>query len=438
MAKRKSTPVRVGLLGLGTVGAGVVEILHRHRTLIRDRSGVELEVVRALVRSKRKRREHESVPVTTKPQEVLEAPDIDIVLELMGGREPALEYILTALGAGKSVVTANKAVLAAHRGEIFAAAARAERDVFFEAAVAGGVPIIRTLREGLASDRVTEVVGILNGTTNFILEAMRRGLSYGSALAEAQRLGYAEADPSLDVGGNDAADKLSILAHLAFGTVVPPEQIPTEGITTLTPEVMSDAEDLGYRVKLLGIARRTPGGLDLRVHPTFVPEDHPVASVPGPHNAIAVASDALGVTLYQGAGAGGLPTGSAVVSDLIEAARNFRAGVSGRVLAGPAPGAPRLMSPARSMSAYYVRLLVQDQPGVLASVTRIFARHKVSLATVIQREEGDGPHPVPVLITTHPAPSGAMTKALGAIAALRELQAPPQVVRIEELGARDA
>jgi homoserine dehydrogenase len=435
MSSAGGNPIRVGLLGLGTVGGGVVEILHRHRRLIAERSGVDLTVVRAAVRSPRKKRTGAAtdVPLTTDPAAILDAPDVDVVAELMGGIEPARAHILRALAQGKPVVTANKAVLAAHRTEIFRAAAKARSDVFFEAAVCGGIPIIRTLREGLASDRITELVGILNGTTNYILEAMRAGADYASALKDAQGLGFAEADPTLDVGGHDAADKLAILTHLAFGTVVSPDRIATEGITALTPDVLADAERLGYRVKLLGIARRAEGGLELRVHPTFIPAEHALASVPGAYNAVAVQSDALGTTLYQGAGAGALPTGSSVVADLIEAGRNLRAGLSGRVLATQTAGAPRVMSADKARSAYYVRLLVREQPGVLAAVTRIFAQNKVSLATVLQRERGAEPHPVPVVITTHRAPAGAMGRALRAIGKLEALQAPPHLVPIEEL-----
>jgi homoserine dehydrogenase len=280
---------------------------------------------------------------------------------------------------------------------------------------------------------VTSLTGILNGTTNYILDQMGQGQSYAEALREAQRLGFAEADPTLDVGGFDTADKLAILAHLAFGTVVSSRRIPVAGITALTPNVMEDAEHLGYRLKLLGIARREARGLDLRVHPTFIPKQHPLAAVPGAYNAIAVQSESLGLTLCQGAGAGGLPTGSSVVADLIEVGRNLRAGLRTRVLPSQTPDAPGLLPPAQAKSAYYVRLIVHEQPGVLAAVTRIFARHQVSLATVLQRDRTQGPHPVPVVITTHPAPFGAIHKALQQIAKVRSMQAAPQLVPIEEL-----
>ena len=432
--KSNSYPVvGVGLLGLGTVGGGVAEILASHGALIAAQTGVKLEVRRALVRRARIKRcgAAAAVAVTTDPAKIIGAPDIDVVVELIGGLRPARDWILAALAAGQPVVTANKAVLAVHGKEIFRAAERAGRDVFFEAAVAGGIPIIRTLREGLAGDRISQVIGILNGTTNFILDAMAKGKPYDAALADAQALGFAEADPTLDVNGRDAADKLAILTQIAYGTVVAPARMPVEGITDLTAEVVADAHRLGYRVKLLGIAQRVGpqgGGLDVRVHPTFVPETHVLAAVPANQNAIAVNSDALGWSLYQGAGAGGLPTGSAVVADLVEVARNLRAGINGRVTPPRPTAAPKVVAAAAAQSAYYVRLQVREEPGVLAAVTRILAREKVSLATVLQLD-GRGPT-VPVVLTAHPATRAAMSRAIGSIARLACVRAKPQVVAI--------
>ncbi len=425
--------IRVGLLGLGTVGAGVAEILARHRRLISERVGVELRPVRALVRHRKRRRSGPAaeVPLTSDPAEILEAPDIDIVAELVGGIEPAREWITRALKAGKHVVTANKAVLAAHGNAIFSTAASVGADIYFEAAVAGGVPIIRTLREGLASDRITRICGILNGTTNYVLEAMGSGADYRSVLADAQRQGFAEPDPTLDVSGRDAADKLVILAQLAFGARVRAEDIPTQGITDLGPEVIADARELGYKVKLLALAERRKGGIDLRVHPTFVSLDHPLSAVPGAQNAVAVTSDALGVTSYQGAGAGGLPTGSSVVSDLIEAARNVRAGISGRI-APVGVRAPKILPADDAVSAYYLRLSVADKPGVLASVAQILADHGISLATVLQRERGERPtQPVAIVITTHPTKHGPMREALRAVGKLGAMRSKVKMVRIE-------
>ena len=396
--------------------------LHRHAAHIAARTGVHLKLVRALVRHPKRKRGGAAarVPTTQNADEILGAADIDIVVELLGGLSPAYEMMLRALKAGQSVVTANKAVLARHGSALFEAAAAAEADVYFEAAVAGGIPIIRTLREGLAGDRITRVTGILNGTTNHILGRLESGDSYADALAEAQRLGFAEADPTLDVNGQDAADKLAILAQLAFGTPVRPQDVPCVGITALTPEVLADTRDLGCRVKLIASAQRLQVGgrerCDVGVHPTLLPERHVLSHVPAAQNAIAVESDALGVTLYQGAGAGSLPTGSAVVADLIEAGRNLKAGVTGRLSAGKEARAPALLSPAAARSAYYLRLAVVDKPGVLASVAKILATHKISLASVLQRESGKTP--VPLVLTTHVTEEGAMQKSLRAIGKL--------------------
>ena len=419
---------------MGTVGSGVAEILSRHQGLIAQRAGVQLKIVRALVRKKRSRKGAAGhVPVTTKTADIVNAADIDIVVELLGGHEPALGLMHQALAAGKPVITANKAVLARHGVELFAAAARSKVDVYFEGAVAGGIPIIRTLREGLAGDRISRLSGILNGTTNYILSCLADGAAYADALAQAQHLGFAEADPTLDVNGGDAADKLAILIQLAFGTRVLPDKLPTEGITTLTPDVLADAAELGYRVKLLGMAQRVRRGsvdfLDARVHPAMVPRDHVLSHVPANQNAIAVHSDALGSTLYQGAGAGSLPTGTAVVADLIEAARNMRAGVSGRLQTGRQKAAPKLLKPTEAVSAYYLRLLVDDKPGVLGTVANILSSNHISMASVLQRERGSGP--VPLVITTHTTSHGAMQKSLSRMGRLKALHGRVHVLRIE-------
>jgi homoserine dehydrogenase len=427
---KTSSALRVGLLGLGTVGSGVAEILERHADLIAERTGVRLALTRALVRNPRRKRAGAAgrVAVTREARQVVEAPDVDIVVELLGGLSPAQELILAALRAGKSVVTANKAVLAKHGDRLFEAAARGGVDVYFEAAVAGGIPIIRTLREGLAGDRITRITGILNGTTNYIISQLEAGNAYADALAEAQRLGYAEADPTLDVNGRDAADKLAILTQLAFGTAVRPDKLPCVGVTALTPEVLADARQLGCRVKLLATAARVGDRCDVSVAPTLLPERHVLSHVPANQNAIAVESDALGMTLYQGAGAGSLPTGSAVVADLIEAGRNLKAGVSGRLSHGRARSAPPLLPPAASQSAYYMRLAVDDRPGVLASVAKILATHRISLASVLQRESGKSP--VPLVLTTHVTDAGAMHKAVRAIGKLRAVHGDVHVLRL--------
>lgn len=430
--------IRVGLLGLGTVGTGVAEILERHQTLIQERTGARVRIVRALVQHLVRTRPGASknIPVTDVPKAVLDAQDIDIVVELMGGLEPARSYMTRALQASKPVVTANKAVMAKHGPELLRLSRDSRCDLYFEAAVAGGIPIIRTLREGLASDRVTYLSGILNGTTNYILGRMEAGLAYDEALRQAQALGYAEADPSLDVNGGDAADKLAILILLAYGKEVAPHQIPREGITDLTPEVLADAQRLGYRVKLIGVAKRVEHAgdeyLDARVHPCFVPLAHPLSTVSDALNAVWVESDALGPTLYQGAGAGGLPTGSAVVSNIIEAARNLRAQTSGRSVHLGSAQAPTLLPPGDAHSAYYLRLEVEDRPGVLASVATILGQHGVSLATVLQHERSKASStPVPVILTTHPTPHGAMLAALGQVGELNAVHGRVHVVRID-------
>lgn len=435
---RPASIVRVGLLGLGNVGAGVAEILARHGDLIAERSGVELRLVRACVRHARKRRPPAAatIPTTTQARTVVAGADVDVVCELMGGMDPAHHLIAAALAHGKPVVTANKAVLAAHGPELMRKAAAHRTELYFEAAVAGGLPIIRTLREGLAADRVGRVLGILNGTTNFILGRMERGAPYADALREAQALGYAEADPTLDVTGRDAADKLAILLQLAFGLAVPPAAVPTTGIAHLTPEILADAEELGYRLKLLALGRRADErGRDIvaSVQPTFVPRSHAFSTVSGAENAVAVESDALGLTLYQGKGAGGLPTGSAVVSDLIDAGRSLKAGLRARAGWTRRDGAPRLVAPELARGAYYLRLLVSDRPGVLASAAQILARHRVSLATVLQRERGGvSDRPVPVVMLTHETTHGAMSGVIRELQRLKALRSKPQIIRILE------
>jgi homoserine dehydrogenase len=431
-AKKSGKSVRVGLLGLGTVGRGVVEILTRHRALIAERSGVELTVVRALVRSSRQRRGAAGrVPLTRRAADIVAAADVDVVCELLGGLDPSRRLIEQALRAHKPVVTANKAVLARFGPQLFELARRQGADLYFEGAVAGGLPIIRTLREGLAGDRIKSVMGILNGTTNFILGRIEGGHSYEAALAEAQALGFAEADPRLDVGGGDAADKLAILMHLAFGLHVPSRRISTAGVVGLSPEILRDAAALGCRVKLVALARRhegTGGGIEAHVQPTLVPLSHPLATVGGADNAVAVESEALGLTLYQGAGAGGLPTGTAVVADLIDVARNLAAGLVGR----PGPRldrAARLLDGGRSAGAYYLRLLVSDRPGVLASITRIFAAQGVSVAT-IRQERGGARGGVPVAITTHPASTAAVARVMARIGKIAALRAAPNLLRM--------
>lgn len=435
MAKTDAV-VRVGLLGLGTVGTGVADILARHNDLIFARNGVRLKLVRAFVRSPKKKRHGAAakVDVTTRPDDVVLAPDIDVVCELLGGLSPAQELMERALVAGKPVVTANKAVLAKAGPSLFAKAEKHGAEIYFEGAVAGGLPIIRTLREGLSADRITQVLGILNGTTNFILGRLEAGATYDAALAEAQALGFAEADPTMDVSGRDAADKLTILLMLAFGLRVGKRGVATVGVQALTPQILTDADALGYRVKLIASGTRLDKKhIDARVGPTLVPIAHPLSTVSGPFNAVALTSDALGTSYYQGPGAGGLPTGSAVLADLIEAARNVRAGIKGRILGMRAHDGIALAEPGSSLAPYYMRLLVTDRPGVLASVTQVLAEHEVSLATVLQRERGaDHSAKVPIVMTTHPTTDLAMQRVCKAVGKLRALGVPPVALRMLE------
>jgi homoserine dehydrogenase len=416
------TVLRIGLLGSGTVGSGVAEILHRHQSLITARTGLQLQLVRVCVRNLDKTRSytHPSVQWTQNPQDITHAQDIDIVVELMGGLEPARTCISDTLSHGKPVVTANKAVLATHGPALWQTAIQHHTDMYFEGAVAGGIPIIRTIREGLAGDRITQIMGILNGTTNFMLDCIQEGHTYANALHEAQQRGYAEADPTLDVNGQDAANKLAILVQLAFGTRVLPKDIFTVGIQHLSPEILADAHHLGYTVKLLASSQRHPHNtFSASVQPTLIPLNHPLAHVHMSQNAIALESDALGRTLYQGAGAGGLPTGSAVVADIIEAARNLRADIHGRVLEHTLQQPPVLLPQEQVACAYYIRLCVADEPGVIASVAQVFAQQGVSLASFLQRDRSKVP--IPLVITTHPTSWGNMHKALTALQSLHAL-----------------
>lgn len=428
--------VRVGLLGLGTVGAGVAEILATHGNMIESRAGVPIEITKALVRNKRRKRTGAAgeVLLTTRAADIVGASDVDVVVELMGGIEPALSMVTQALESGQTVVTANKAIVAAHGKSIFHVARKSRRDVHFEAAVAGGIPIIRTLREALASDRVTALTGILNGTTNYILEAMAAGQSYGEALKVAQELGYAEADPTLDVNGGDAGDKLTILLALGFGAWVKRSRVTCVGIDNIEDEVMADATRLGYVIKLLARAERLEGpdgeSVQAGVYPYFVPAGHALAAVPDAQNAIYVRSDSLGSTLYQGPGAGGLPTGSAVVADIIEAARNVCSGTRGRLAREPMKAGPKLEKPSAAICPWYIRLSVREKPGVLAAITKMLADESISLATVSQMKPSSASECVAVVMTTHPTSVGAMERALKKMQRLKVVQRPAQVMRI--------
>jgi homoserine dehydrogenase len=421
--------LRVGLLGCGTVGGGVVRILDREASDIEARLGARLEVVRVAVRDPDRDRELPLPPerFTADTAAVVEADDVDIVVEVMGGREPAGTLVRRALELGKPVVTANKELVAHEGPELYDLAAAAGVDLLYEAAVAGAIPIIKPLKESLAGDRVRRVVGILNGTTNYILTRMtEEGATYDDVLAEAQRLGYAEADPTADVGGHDAASKTAILASLAFDTRVHADDVFREGIDRVTATDIAVADRLGYVVKLLGIASEIDDQVAVRVHPTFLPKTHPLASVREAFNAVYVEADAAGELMFYGRGAGALPTGSAIVGDLIDAARNVLQTARGPVETGHRG---KVIRPIDELATqYYVLLDVEDTAGVLAAVATTFGRNKVSIAQVWQ--EGQGDHAQLVLIT-HRAEEGSLRACVRDLETTDGVRRVASVLRVE-------
>ena len=433
-------PIRVGLLGLGTVGGGTVEVLRRNREEIARRAGREIVVAMASARDLAKPRPVDlaGIDLVADAARVVADPDIDIVVELIGGETRARELVMAAIAGGKHVVTANKALLAKHGNEIFAAAHAKGVMVAFEAAVAGGIPIIKAIREGLTANRIEYLMGIINGTCNYILSEMRdKALPFDVVLAEAQRLGYAEADPSFDIDGIDAAHKLTILSAIAFGIPMQFDKAYTEGIGRLTAADIKYAEGLGYRIKLLGIARRAANGIELRVHPTLVPARRILANVEGVMNAVLVKGDAVGHTLFYGRGAGAEATASAVVADLVDVTRMATADPEHRVphLAFQ----PDRLSDAPILpmeeveTAYYLRLRALDRPGVLADVTRICADRAISIDAIFQKEAGEGEEQVDVVILTHVARERDVNAAIRAIEALPTIPVPVVRIRLEEL-----
>lgn len=433
--------VKIGLLGLGTVGGGTVNVLKRNAAEITRRAGCNIEVAYASARDLNKPRicDTAGIELTTQTAEIVENPEVDIVVELIGGDTLALEMVMRAIANGKHVVTANKALIAKHGNEIFAAAQKQGVMVAFEAAVAGGIPIIKALREGLAGNRIEWLAGIINGTGNFILTEMRdKGRDFEDVLAEAQRLGYAEADPTFDVEGIDAAHKLTILASIAFGIPLQFDKAFTEGITRITRDDVEYAEELGYRIKHLGVTRRTDSGIELRVHPTLIPEKRLIANVDGVMNAVLVQGDAVGPTLYYGAGAGAEATASAVVADIIDIARVLTAEPSHRVpyLAfQPDQMADTPILPmGEVVTAYYLRMAVIDHPGVLADITRILSDNKVSIEAVIQKAGKDEGDTVPLILMTHEVKEGQMNRALDAIGQLDAVEGDITRIRVESLG----
>ena len=443
VAKRRDAdvkPIQVGLLGIGTVGRGTFEVLQRNQEEIRRRAGrgILIATVADLDTARAQSIVGDSVQVVADARAVIADPAIDIVIELIGGYGIARTLVMEAIAAGKHVVTANKALLAVHGSEIFAAAHAKGVMVAFEAAVAGGIPIIKALREGLTANRIESIAGIINGTTNFILSEMRaKGLDFGVVLKEAQRLGYAEADPTFDIEGVDAAHKATIMSAIAFGIPMQFDKAYVEGITKLQAADITYAEQLGYRIKLLGITKRTDHGIELRVHPTLVPAKRLIANVEGAMNAVLVQADAVGTTLYYGKGAGAEPTASAVVADLVDITRLHTADPEQRVphLAfqpDELSNAP-ILPMEQVVTAFYLRLQVADQAGVLARITGILAERDISIDALLQRESGEGEKQTDVIILTHDTVEGRMNDAIARMQALPTVLAPIVRIRKEEL-----
>jgi homoserine dehydrogenase len=435
-------PLQVGLLGIGTVGLGTWNVLKRNAEEITRRAGRPIRITwiaeRALDRARELTKGATGVNLTDDAKKVLVNPDVDIVVELIGGLEPARTFILEAIANGKHVITANKALLARHGNEIFAAAHKKGVMVGFEGAVAGGIPIIKALREGLTANRLQWIAGIINGTSNFILSEMRdKGSSFANVLKEAQARGYAEADPTFDIEGIDAAHKLTIMSAIAFGVPMQFEKVYTEGISKLTGEDIRYAEELGYRIKLLGITRRTPAGIELRVHPTLIPAKRLIANVEGVMNAVLVKGDAVGPTLYYGAGAGAEPTASAVIADLVDVTRMHTADPEHRVphLAfQPDQLADVPFLPMGDVeTSYYLRMRVEDKPGVLADITRILADREISIDAMIQKEPPEGEDQTDIILLTHVCVEKDVVAAIGKVEALPTVKGKVVRIRLEEL-----
>jgi len=431
-------PIKVGICGFGTVGSGTFRVLERNRRDIAARVGRDVLVTHIGARRENPRCDTGGTLVSRDVFAVVRDPEVDIVVELIGGCDTARTLVMQAIAAGKHVVTANKALIAEHGNEIFAAASARGVTVAFEAAVGGGIPIIKAIREGLAANRIEWVAGIINGTGNYILTEMREhGRSFAAALADAQALGYAEADPTFDVEGIDAAHKLVILASLAFGIPLQFDKVYTEGISALAQEDLAYAAELGYRIKHLGICRRTPEGIELRVHPTLIPDDRLIANVNGVMNAILVKGDAVGPTLYYGPGAGSEPTASSVVADIVDVARTLTADPNHRV-PHLAFQADRLSSePVLPMSAvrtsYYLRVAALDRPGVLWRVAQILSEAGISIEALIQKEAPEDQETATMILLTSPTLESSMMDAIGAIEALDSTRGPVRRIRMEKL-----
>lgn len=430
--------VTLGLLGVGTVGSGVVRLLHEQADRLARRAGARIDLKWAVVRDPEKPRSVslKHIRVVTDPRRVIDDPEVSLIVETMGGTEQPLRLILDALAAGKDVVTANKALLAEHGAEVFAQARKFGRAVAFEGSVGGGIPIVQALAVSLAANEIQSLAAIVNGTCNFILSSMiQEGLSYEVALQQAQKLGYAEANPALDVDGTDTAHKLAILVQLAFGAEVTTIQIPRAGIDQLQLADMKYAAELGYTVKLLALAKLSEAGIELRVAPTLVRKGTPLAEVRGPYNAIRVVGDAVGDTFFYGRGAGMMPTASAVVGDIIDVVVG-RAALNARALdLWPANAPPlRLTPPTSVRSRYYLRFTIADRPGVIARIATVLGEHAISIASVIQHDPGDDvpDGPVPLVMMTHGATQAATTSALAEIDRTKVVRAPSVCLGVEE------
>ncbi len=427
-------PIQVGLLGIGTVGGGVFNVLDRNQEEITRRAGrgIQIHTVADLDTKRAEELVKGRAKVVGDAKQVVNDPEIDVVVELIGGYGIAKELVLAAINNGKHVVTANKALLAVHGNEIFAAAQAKGVTVNFEAAVAGGIPIIKALREGLTANRIEWIAGIINGTTNFILSEMRdKGLDFDVVLKEAQRLGYAEADPTFDIEGVDAAHKATIMSAIAFGIPMQFDKAHVEGITKLSATDIKYAEQLGYRIKLLGITKKTKDGIELRVHPTLIPAKRLIANVEGAMNAVQVMGDAVGTTLYYGKGAGAEPTASAVIADLVDVARLQTADPEHRVphLAFQ-PGSmvnTSIMPMGEITTSYYLRLRVADVTGVLADITRILADNSISIDAMLQREAGDGENQTDLIMLTHETKEKNILAAIAKVGPLDKLNKPKRV-----------
>ncbi|ANB03079.1 homoserine dehydrogenase [Ectothiorhodospira sp. BSL-9] len=433
-------PVKVGLLGLGTVGSGTVRVLKRNSDEITRRAGRGIELVAAAARNLDSLGDLDvsGMRLTEEALEVVDDPQVQVIVELIGGTTLARELVLRAIDQGKHVVTANKALIALHGNEIFSRAQERGVMVAFEAAVAGGIPIIKAIREGLTGNRIEWLAGIINGTGNFILTEMRdKGREFADVLAEAQRLGYAEADPTFDVEGVDAAHKLTILASIAFGIPLQFDRVYTEGISGISRDDVVYANELGYRIKHLGIARRANGGIELRVHPTLIPERRLIANVDGVLNAVLVWGDAVGPTLYYGPGAGSEPTASAVVADLVDVVRALTTDPENRVphlaFQADALSDVSILSMDDVQTAFYLRLRVLDRPGVMADITRILADLDISIEAIMQKEPDEDTQEADVIMLTHQVREGNLNQAIGRIEALDSVITPVTRIRLENL-----